>query len=145
MILIDGGLGQVNAAKGVLDEMGVDIALFSLAEKNEEIFRPGVSEPLVLERRDEALKLLQRIRDEAHRFAIEYNRQRRSKKMTVSALDNIDGIGPGRRRNLLRHFGSAARIGEASVEALAAVPGMNRAVAQKVYEYFHTPGGFPGK
>lgn len=145
LILIDGGLGQVNAAKGVLDEMGVDIALFSLAEKREEIYRPGTGQPLVLERRDEALKLLQRIRDEAHRFAIEYNRQRRSKKMTVSALDNIEGIGPGRRRNLLRHFGSSARIGEASVEELAAVPGMNRAVAQKVYEYFHTSGGFPGK
>lgn len=141
MILIDGGLGQVNAVAKVLRDMDIDIPVFSLAEKKEEIYRPGVSNPLVLARNDEALRLLQRLRDEAHRFAIEYNRQRRSKQVRVSALDNIEGIGSQRKRALLTHFGSVAKIKEASVEELSAVEGMNKAVAQKVYDYFRGAGG----
>lgn len=137
LIVIDGGLGQVNAVQGVLEELGVDIPLISLAKKNEEIYRPRVSEPLVLPRRDEGLRLLQRLRDEAHRFAVEYNRQRRTRRMTASALDNIEGIGPQRRRALLKHFGSVNRIREASLQELAAVPGMNRTAAQRVFAYFH--------
>jgi excinuclease ABC subunit C len=137
LIVIDGGLGQVNAVQAVLDELGVEIPLVSLAEKNEEIYQPHRSEPLVLPRRDEGLRLLQRLRDEAHRFAVEYNRQRRTRRMTSSALDHIEGVGPQRRRALLKKFGSVNGIREASLEELAAVPGMNRTVARRVYEYFH--------
>lgn len=136
LIVIDGGLGQVNAVYKVLKEMGVDIALISLAKKNEEIYRPGIGEPIVLSRHDEALRLLQRLRDEAHRFAVQYNRQLRSKKVTVSALDNIEGIGPQRKKMLLAHFGSVARIKEASVEELQKVKGMNAVAARNVYNYF---------
>ncbi|HAA10049.1 MAG TPA: excinuclease ABC subunit C [Syntrophomonas sp.] len=137
LVVIDGGLGQVNAVQAVLDELGVEIPLISLAEKNEEIYKPHRSEPLVLPRRDEGLRLLQRLRDEAHRFAVEYNRQRRTRRMTSSALDHIEGVGPQRRRALLKKFGSVNGIREASLEELAAVPGMNRTVARRVYEYFH--------
>lgn len=137
LIVIDGGLGQVNAVQAVLDELGVEIPLVSLAEKNEEIYQPHRSEPLVLPRRDEGLRLLQRLRDEAHRFAVEYNRQRRTRRMTSSALDHIEGVGPQRRRALLKEFGSVNGIREASLEELAAVPSMNRTVARRVYEYFH--------
>lgn len=137
LVVIDGGLGQVNAVQAVLDELGVEIPLISLAEKNEEIYKPHRSEPLVLPRRDEGLRLLQRLRDEAHRFAVEYNRQRRTRRMTSSALDHIEGVGPQRRRALLKEFGSVNGIREASLEELAAVPGMNRTVARRVYEYFH--------
>lgn len=137
LVVIDGGLGQVNAVQAVLDELGVEIPLISLAEKNEEIYKPHRSEPLVLPRRDEGLRLLQRLRDEAHRFAVEYNRQRRTRRMTSSALDHIEGVGPQRRRALLKKFGSVNGIREASLEELAAVPSMNRTVARRVYEYFH--------
>lgn len=137
LVVIDGGLGQVNAVQAVLDELGVEIPLVSLAEKNEEIYQPHRSEPLVLPRRDEGLRLLQRLRDEAHRFAVEYNRQRRTRRMTSSALDHIEGVGPQRRRALLKEFGSVNGIREASLEELAAVPSMNRTVALRVYEYFH--------
>lgn len=136
LIIIDGGLGQVNAVNQVLKDLDIDLPLFSLAKKNEEIYRPGVSTPLVLARRDEALKLLQRLRDEAHRFAIEYNRQRRAKKVKISALDNITGIGAKRKKALLTHFGSVAKIKEASVEELMGVSGMNQVIAEKVYHYF---------
>ncbi|MDI9467059.1 MAG: excinuclease ABC subunit UvrC [Bacillota bacterium] len=137
LVVIDGGPGQVNAVQAVLDELGVEIPLISLAEKNEEIYKPHRSEPLVLPRRDEGLRLLQRLRDEAHRFAVEYNRQRRTRRMTSSALDHIEGVGPQRRRALLKKFGSVNGIREASLEELAAVPSMNRTVALRVYEYFH--------
>ncbi|HZK44571.1 MAG TPA: excinuclease ABC subunit UvrC [Syntrophomonadaceae bacterium] len=136
LIIVDGGLGQVNAAYMVLRAMDIDIPVFSLAEKNEEIYRPGVGEPLILSRHDEGLRLLQRLRDEAHRFAINYNRQRRSKKTTVSALDNIEGIGSKRKRSLLLHFGSVAKIREASVEEMLEVKMMNKVAAQNVFNYF---------
>ncbi|SHG53521.1 Excinuclease ABC subunit C [Thermosyntropha lipolytica DSM 11003] len=135
LILIDGGLGQVNRVKEVLEEMGIDIPVISLAKKNEEIYRPGISSPLVLPRRDEGLRLLQHMRDEAHRFALGYNRQRRIKKLKVSALDEIPGIGEKRKKALLQHFGSVERIKKAPLEELAGLPGMNRKVAQKVKEY----------
>lgn len=137
LIIIDGGLGQVNAAKMVLEEMQVDIPVFGLAKKNEEIFQPGIGQSLVLPRRDEGLKLLQRLRDEAHRFAVEYNRKRRARKVKASALDDIKGIGDERKRKLLIHFGSVSKIRTASLEELTAVPGMNRQAAQNVFQYFH--------
>ncbi|MBO8159012.1 excinuclease ABC subunit UvrC [Thermosyntropha sp.] len=136
LILIDGGLGQVNAVKEVLEEMDVDIPLCSLAKKREEIYLPGMSTPIVLPRGDEALRLLQRIRDEAHRFAITYNRNRRVKKMKTSVLDDIEGVGEKRKQVLLKNFGSVEMIKKASVEELASLPGMNRKIAQKIKDYF---------
>jgi len=139
LLLIDGGLGQVNAVKMSLDSLGIDIPVVGLAKKNEEIYRPGISEPLILSRRHEGLRLLQHLRDEAHRFALAYNRQRRNQKTRQSMLDNIQGIGPRRKQALLNHFGSTARIKEATCEELSQVPGMNRPSAVRVYEYFHPP------
>ena len=136
LIIIDGGLGQVNSVQAVMNEMQAEIPVFGLAEKNEEIWRPGNGHPIRLSRRDEGLKLLQRLRDEAHRFALEYNRLRRAKKLTVSELDHIQGIGPTRKKALLTRFGSVSQIRRASLETLASVPGMNKAAAQKVYDYF---------
>lgn len=137
LILIDGGAGQVNAVNSVLKAMQIDIPLFSLAEKNEEIYRPGPAHPLRLSRRDEALQLLQRLRDEAHRFAITYNRQRRAGKVRASTLDNIEGIGPARKKKLLSHFGSVKAIQQASLQELTQAPGMNSPAAKNVYNYFH--------
>ena len=137
LLLIDGGLGQVNAVKSVLNQLGVDIAVIGLAKKNEEIFYPGRREALRLSRRDEGLMLLQRLRDEAHRFAITYNRQRRGKKISRSVLDDIPGVGPGRKKALLQHFGSTAKIKAASLEEIEATPGINRRVAETVHKYFH--------
>lgn len=137
LIIIDGGAGQVNAVNTVLKAMQVEIPLFSLAKKNEEIYIPGPAHPLRLPRRDEALQLLQRLRDEAHRFAIEYNRQRRAGKTRASVLDKIEGIGPTRKKTLLSHFGSVKAIQQASLEDLTQTPGMNRQAAENVYNFFH--------
>lgn len=137
LILIDGGLGQVNAVQMVMDELKLDIPVIGLAKKNEEIYRPGVREPLRLPRRHEGLRLLQRLRDEAHRFAIQYNRKRRGSKLRSSVLDEIEGVGEKRKQALLLHFGSVARIKTASREELLQVPGLNRSVADRVYNYFH--------
>ncbi len=133
LVLIDGGLGQVNAAWEIFQELAIDIPLCSLAERQEEIYVPHTAEPWRLPRRDERLKLLQRLRDEAHRFAITYNRERRSKRMVRSALDGIPQVGEVRRKALLQHFGSVAEIRQADVEELAAVPGMNRRAAEEVW------------
>ncbi len=137
LLLIDGGLGQVNAVQMSLAHMGIDIPVFGLAKRNEELFRPGISEAIVLSRRDEGLMLLQRLRDEAHRFAVEYNRQRRGKKLTRSLLDGIEGIGSNRKNALLAHFGSVSKIKEASLDELLQVPGMNRRAAANVYAFLH--------
>jgi len=115
----------------------VEIPLVGLAKKNEEIFYPGRGEPIRLARRDEGLMLLQRLRDEAHRFAITYNRQRREKKVRRSLLDDIPGIGPKRKKSLLQHFGSVAKMKQAALEDIKAIPGMNNHAAEKVYEYLH--------
>ncbi|HNX93412.1 MAG TPA: excinuclease ABC subunit UvrC, partial [Syntrophomonas sp.] len=137
LLLIDGGLGQVNAVQHVLQQMGQETAVIGLAKKNEEIFYPGRGEPIRLSRRDEGLMLLQRLRDEAHRFAITYNRQRREKKVSLSILDEIPGIGPQRKKALLQKFGSVARLKQAELDDIKAVPGMNSSAAQKVYDYIH--------
>ncbi|MEN6462835.1 MAG: excinuclease ABC subunit UvrC, partial [Syntrophomonas sp.] len=137
LLLIDGGLGQVNTVKLILDEMHLDIPVFGLAKKNEEIFQPGRSLPLTLPRRNEGLMLLQRVRDEAHRFAITYNRQRRAKKTIASALDDIKGVGTARKKALLAHFGSVTKIKQASQDELAAVHGMSTTAASAVYKFFH--------
>jgi len=137
LILVDGGLGQVNTAHQVLRELGADIPVISLAKRHEEVFRPGDSQGLRWPRNSEILKLLQRIRDEAHRFAVQHNRKRIRKRSLISVLDHIEGIGEKRRQELLKAFGSLDRIKEATPEELSRVPGMNRRAAQAVYEFFN--------
>ncbi len=135
LVLIDGGRGQLNAALSALREAGAgDISVASLAKENEEIFIPGSPKPIVLPRTSPALQLLQRLRDEAHRFAIGYHRRLRKKETFVSALDTVPGIGPKRKRELLRRFGSIKSINEASIDDLAAVEGMNNTLAKKLKE-----------
>ncbi|RMF05500.1 MAG: excinuclease ABC subunit UvrC, partial [Chloroflexi bacterium] len=132
LVIIDGGKGQLNAALEVLDEFELRdaIPIVGLAKREEEIFLPGQSTPVLLDRRSHALFLVQRIRDEAHRFGVTYHRKLRGKSAIRSSLDDIDGIGPKRRRALLAKFGSLAAIRQASVDELAAVPGMNRRAAE---------------
>ncbi len=135
LLIVDGGKGQLNAAREVMAELGVeDVPTVGLAKQREEIFLPGRVKPLMLPRDSQGLYLLQRIRDEAHRFAIQYHRKLRKKKGLTSALDAVPGIGPKRRQALLKHFGSLDAIREASVEELAALPGMNWEVAARVKE-----------
>jgi excinuclease ABC subunit C len=135
LILIDGGKGQLNAALSIMKEVGSNVPLASLAKENEEIFLPGKKEPLVLPRTSAGLQLLQRLRDEAHRFAVGYFTTVHRRQTFASALDSIPGVGPRRKSALLRQFGSVQRIREASVEELAAATGMNREQAAKVKEY----------
>jgi excinuclease ABC subunit C len=135
LVLIDGGKGQVSAAKEVLDDLGLhDLPLAGIAKQREELFLPGVRDPVVLPATSAALQLVQRLRDEAHRFAITYHRTLRGKRQTRSAFDELPGVGPKRRRALLRAFGSVRRIREASVEELAAVPGIGRGLAERLHE-----------
>ncbi len=134
-VIVDGGKGQVSAAHDAMRNLGVGhIPLAGLAKRFEELYVQDVSEPIVLDRTSQALYLVQRIRDEAHRFAITYHRGVRSKAGMKSALDEIPGVGPKRKRALLRKFGSVKAIREASVEEIAATPGFTRSVAEKVLE-----------
>ena len=136
LVLIDGGKGHLSAALSVFLDLGInDIPLASLAKENEEIFVPQMAEPIVLPRTSQGLYLVQRARDEAHRFAITFHRERRSKKSVESALDLVPGIGPKRKRLLLRKFGSLNGIQAASMEELAAVPGMTLKLAQQIKNY----------
>jgi len=135
LVIVDGGRGQLNAALDVMRDLGVGhIPAAGLAKQHEELFVQDVSEPIVLPRTSQALYLVQRIRDEAHRFAITYHRGVRQKAGIQSALDAIPGIGPKRKRALLRKFGSVARIRQASLDDIAATPGFTRALAEKVRE-----------
>ena len=134
-MLIDGGKGHLSAALEVFLEMGIDfIPLASLAKENEWLFVPETPEPIVLPRNSQALHLVQRIRDEAHRFAITYHRKLRSKRTITSSMDAVPGIGPKRKRLLMRRFGSIKGIREAGVEEIAAVPGMTRKLATRLKE-----------
>jgi excinuclease ABC subunit C len=133
LVIVDGGKGQVSAAKEVLDELGLhDLPLAGLAKEREELFLPGRADPVLLPATSSALYLVQRIRDEAHRFAIAYHRDLRSKASVRSAFDDLAGVGPKRRQALLRVFGSVKRVREAPVEQIAAVPGISRALAEKI-------------
>ncbi|MEU5843986.1 excinuclease ABC subunit UvrC [Rhodococcus sp. NPDC047139] len=133
LFVVDGGAPQVAAAADVLDELGItDVAVVGLAKRLEEVWVPGEDDPVILPRTSESLFLLQRIRDEAHRFAIAYHRSKRSKRMTASALDGVRGLGATRRKALVTHFGSVARLREASVEEITAVPGIGQATARAV-------------
>ena len=135
LVIIDGGKGQVAAAKTVLDELGLhDLPLVGLAKEREELFLPGAGEPILLPPTSGALYLVQRLRDEAHRFAITYHRDLRAKATVRSAFDDLPGVGPKRKRALLRVFGSAKRVREAPVEQIAAVPGIGPRLAATIKE-----------
>ena len=133
LVVVDGGLPQVNAARAALDALGVDdVAVVGLAKRLEEVWVPSQDFPVILPRTSEGLYLLQRVRDEAHRFAIAFHRQRRSKAMTSSALDGIPGLGETKRKALLRHFGSVKKIRAASADELQAVSGIGPALATTI-------------
>jgi len=136
LVLIDGGRGQLNSALSVMREMGVkSVPTAGLAKENEEIFVPKETKPIILPRSSPGLQLLQRLRDEAHRFALGYHQKRRRRETFASALDTIRGIGPKRKRTLLKQFGSVQAIKEASIEELALARGMTKSQAKRVKEY----------
>lgn len=139
LIMIDGGKGQLGAALEAARERGIEIPMIGLAKQYEEIFLPGRPDPVRLPRNSQALFLLQRIRDEAHRFGLTYHRSLRSKAATASALDEISGIGRKRREQLLKHFGSMDAMKRASLDDLAGVPGMTKPAADRVYQFLHQP------
>ncbi|QAY70904.1 excinuclease ABC subunit UvrC [Xylanimonas protaetiae] len=144
LVVVDGGPPQVAAAQRALDDLGVtDVALCGLAKRLEEVWVPNDDYPVILERSSEGLYLLQRVRDEAHRFAITQHRKRRSKGMTVSVLDDVPGLGPARQKALLTHFGSVKRLRAASVEEIASVRGMGTTTAEAVVAALAGPGARP--
>ena len=136
LLLIDGGKPQVAAAEQALRDLGIDdLAVAGLAKRLEEVWVPGQDDPVILSRRSQGLYLLQRIRDEAHRFAITYHRQRRSRRLSTSVVEDIPGVGPNRRKALMRAFGSLTRLRKASVEELAAVPGISAELASAIHQH----------
>ena len=136
LVIIDGGKGQLSAAKNALSDLELsDVAVIALAKKEEEIFILGKAESLRLDRRNRALHILQRIRDEAHRFAIRYNKKLRTKRTLRSQLGDIPGIGPHRQRVLLRRFGSVKGVKIATKQEIARVPGFSEALASRVLTY----------
>lgn len=147
LIIIDGGKGQLSSALEIIRHAAghKDVPVVGLAKQFELVFTEGNSEPVELPRRSQALYLIQRIRDEAHRFAITFHRKLRGKRNLVSVLDHIVGIGPKRRQSLRIHFGSLEKIKEASVEELAAAPGMNRTSAEAVRHFFDAQQELRGK
>jgi len=133
LVIVDGGKGQLSAATGVMHELGLeDLPIAGLAKRFEELYVPGRSAPIVLPRNSQGLYLVQRIRDEAHRFAITYHRTVRGKRALASVFDDVPGIGPTRKKALLKRFGSVRRIREASVEEVASTPGINRELAERL-------------
>ncbi|HWC32147.1 MAG TPA: excinuclease ABC subunit UvrC, partial [Actinomycetota bacterium] len=132
LVVVDGGRGQLGVALRVVDELGLQIPAVGLQKRLEEVVLPGQPEPLRIPRGSEALFLLQHVRDEAHRFAIEYHRKKRDRRAMASPLDEIPGIGPSRKRALLRRFGSLARLSRASREEIAATPGVGPALAAEI-------------
>jgi excinuclease ABC subunit C len=142
LIVIDGGKGQLSAVLPVLDRLGAsEVAVCALAKKEELVYLPHRDDPVRIPRRDPSLRLLQRIRDEAHRFAVTYNRTLRTKRTIRSALADVPGIGPTRQRALLSEFGSLKGIREAGVDAIAQVPGFSRVLAERVLEYLREDAG----
>jgi excinuclease ABC subunit C len=142
LILLDGGKGQLSAVLPVFEELGVgselpDIPVRSLAKRDEEVFQPARPEPVILGRNSPELHLLQRVRDEAHRFANTYHRELRGKSMTASVLDELPGVGPERKKRILAHFGTPEAFLNASLEELEAVPGLPGRVAREVHARVH--------
>jgi len=152
LLLLDGGKGQLGVGVRVLERLGLseEIPVAALAKSFEEVFVPGRPDPVPVPRGSDALFLLQRVRDEAHRFAISYHRNLRGRRMTRSALDGVPGLGPARRTRLLRHFGSLKAVRAASPEDLRALPWLPAAVAGAVHAHLHVvapraqiPGSVP--
>lgn len=143
LIVVDGGLPQVNAAQAVLEDLGLDgeIALCGLAKRLEEVWVPGEEYPVILPRASEGLYLLQRLRDEAHRFAITHHRSRRAKNLVASTLDAVPGLGEMRRKALLTYFGSLRKLRAATVEEIAQVPGFGPTLARAVHDAVADTGG----
>jgi excinuclease ABC subunit C len=138
LFVIDGGKGQLSSAVDAATSLGIEgLTFISLAKREEEVFFPNRSEPLRLSRRSPSLRLLQRARDEAHRFGLAYNRQRRTRRTITSELLNIPGVGPKRRHELIERFGSLAGVKSASVAELAAVPGVSTALAERILAHLH--------
>ena len=139
LLMMDGGRGQVNIALGVLKELGLAIPVCGMVKDDNHrtrgLYFNNVEIPI--EKNSEGFRLITRIQDEAHRFAIEYHRSLRSKEQVHSVLDDIEGIGPSRRKALMKHFQSLEAIRQADVDTLAGVPSMNRRAAEKVYVFFH--------
>ena len=142
--MIDGGQPQVRAAQDALMAAGItDVPVVGLAKRLEEVWLPDDSDPVILPRSSEALYLLQRVRDEAHRTAITLHRKRRGKAMSTSVLDSIDGLGEVRARALMKHFGSMKSIRAASIEELQAVAGVGPALAAKIHAGLHKEEAAP--
>jgi len=140
LVVVDGGAGQVAAAAGALAELGIDdVAVCGLAKRLEEVWLPGEEYPVILSRTSEGLYLLQRVRDEAHRFAITYHRAKRGKAATVSALDGVPGLGPARRSALLKKFGSVRALSAAPAEEIATVPGIGPRLAETIVTALRGP------
>jgi excinuclease ABC subunit C len=141
LLLVDGGKGQLGVAIDVVAELGLEdeISVAALAKRFEEVYVPGLADPVRIPRQSEALYLLQRVRDEAHRFAISYHRQLRGKRMTRSSLDDVPGLGPTRRRRLLTELGGIRAVKTASLDDLKALPWLPDAVAEATYAAFHSP------
>lgn len=136
LLVIDGGMGQLSSVVSILEEFNVNIPVISLAKKEELIFKPYSNVPIALPKRSEALMVLQRIRDEAHRFAVTYHKTLRDRSMSASVLNKIEGVGKTRRTELLKHFRSVERIKSATVEELKSVKGISEPVAKNIYEFF---------
>jgi excinuclease ABC subunit C len=141
LVVIDGGKGQLTAALSAMQAYDLPrVAVIALAKRIEEVFVPGRPDPILLDRHDPGLQLLQRVRDEAHRFAVGFHRQRRESRGFASIFDELDGVGPARRRSLLNHFGSVERLLAASPEELEGVPGVPPTTARRIYAQLHKAG-----
>ncbi|HWH05148.1 MAG TPA: helix-hairpin-helix domain-containing protein, partial [Gaiellaceae bacterium] len=141
LVVVDGGKGQLSAALAAMQAYDLPrVAVIALAKRIEEVFVPGQAHPILLDRHSAGLQLLQRLRDEAHRFALGFHRQRRATRARASLFDELEGVGPARRRALLRHFGSAEGVVSATQEELEGVPGLPAKVARHVYAQLHKTG-----
>jgi excinuclease ABC subunit C len=141
LVVIDGGKGQLSAALGAMQVFDLPrVAVIALAKRIEEVFVPGQADPIVLSRHNPGLQLLQSTRDEAHRFALGFHRQRRESRGFASIFDDLEGVGPARRRALLNHFGSVEQMLAATPEELEGVPGVPSKTARRIYEQLHKAG-----
>jgi excinuclease ABC subunit C len=139
LIVVDGGRGQLGVAEKVLADNGLDIPAIGLAKRLEEVYLPGQPDPLLIPRSSESLFVLQHLRDEAHRFAITYHRTKRGKRALASPLDDIPGVGPARKKALLRRFGSLTRLRQATEGEIAQTPGIGPELAKSVVEHLLGP------
>jgi excinuclease ABC subunit C len=145
LIIIDGGIGHLSTVEKVFLELGIstqEIPLISLAKENEEIYTLNSAEPIALPKESESLYLIQRIRDEAHRFAITFHRNLRSKRQTSSILDTIRGIGPVKREAIRKQLGDIASIRKASIEELTSIPGITESIAKRIKNIDHSKEAF---